>query len=124
MHYDRRATIAFPGLDTTSPLLQPAKASREVRLDDRIELRQSHGPRTVLVRGLSHVRGPAPVAQALYEETAESIAARAHAAEQRRLGAEPALGIAHGRPTKRDRRELERKQVDWQRWSASVDGEH
>ena len=40
---------------------------------------------------LSHVRGPAPVAQALYQETADSIAAREEAAQQRRLGAEPAL---------------------------------
>lgn len=100
---------------------QPAKPSRDVRVGDRLDLRQPQGQRTVIVRGISSMRGPAPVAQALYEETAESIAARAAAAEQRRLAAEPALSIAQGRPTKRDRREIERSQVDWQRWSASLD---
>ncbi|MBX3633909.1 MAG: RNA-binding S4 domain-containing protein [Rubrivivax sp.] len=96
---------------------QPAKASREPKPGDRIELRQGPVQRTVLVRALSAVRGPAPVAQALYEETPESIAARLQAAEQRRLAAEPAAAIEQGRPTKRNRREL----ADWRRWSASVD---
>jgi ribosome-associated heat shock protein Hsp15 len=68
---------------------QVAKPSRELRVGDRIALRQGPVTRTVARAGLSQVRGPAPVAQALYEETAESIAARLQAAEQRRLGAEP-----------------------------------
>ncbi|WP_284617041.1 RNA-binding S4 domain-containing protein [Aquabacterium humicola] len=102
---------------------QVAKPSRELRIDDLVELRQPQGVRTVAVRGISAVRGPAPVAQALYEETPDSIAARAKAAEARRLAAEPALSIEQGRPTKRDRRELQRTQVEWQRWSASVDDE-
>ena len=96
---------------------QPAKAAREVRLGDTISLRQGPMSRSVQVHGLSAVRGPAPVAQALYEETPESIAARLLAAEQRRLGTEPANAIEQGRPTKRDRRQL----ADWQRWSASLD---
>ena len=62
-------------------------------------------------------RSPAPLAQTLYEETPESLAARAEAREQRRQGTEPALAIEQGRPTKRDRRRL----ADWNRWSASVD---
>jgi ribosome-associated heat shock protein Hsp15 len=95
----------------------PAKPARDVRVGDRIELRRDGGRRTVIVRGLSHVRGPAPIAQALYEETPESLAARAQAAEQRRFGVEPAQALTEGRPTKRDRRDL----ADWQRWSASVD---
>jgi ribosome-associated heat shock protein Hsp15 len=98
---------------------QAAKPSRELRLDDRVELRQGPTQRTVIVRGLSHVRGPAPVAQALYEETADSIAARLKAAEARRQGVEPANTLEQGRPTKRDRRQL----ADWQRWSASLDDE-
>ncbi|CAD5367232.1 Heat shock protein 15 homolog [Rubrivivax sp. A210] len=96
---------------------QAAKASREVRVGDRIELRQGPLLRTLDVRGLSALRGPAPVAQLLYEETAESIAVRQKAAEQRRQGVEPASSIEQGRPTKRDRRQL----ADWQRWSASID---
>ena len=44
---------------------------------------------------------------------------RAQAAEQRRLHAEPALAIAHGRPTKRDRRDLQKGLNA--RWSASID---
>ncbi len=104
---------------------QPAKAARELRPGDLVALRQGPVQREVVVRALSAVRGPAPVAQALYEETAQSVAARERAAEQRRQGIEPALGIAHGRPTKRDRRELERarspRSPDWQRWSVSLD---
>ena len=100
---------------------QAAKASREVRLNDRIEIRQGPVLRTITVLGLSHVRGPAPSAQALYEETPESLAARAAAAEARRLGTEPALSIEQGRPTKRDRREITRTQAEWQRWSVSLD---
>jgi ribosome-associated heat shock protein Hsp15 len=98
---------------------QVAKASREVRLGDLIELRQGSQPtpRCVQVRGLSEVRGPAPVAQALYEETATSVAAREQWAAQRAYAADPALAIEHGRPTKQDRRRL----VDWQRWSATLD---
>jgi ribosome-associated heat shock protein Hsp15 len=63
------------------------------------------------------------VAQQLYEETAESLAAQAAAREQRRFGSEPALAIEQGRPTKRDRRDLEDvRRGDWDnRWSASLD---
>lgn len=96
---------------------QTAKASREPRLGERITLRQNGLEREVLVLGLSNVRGPAPVAQALYEETPASVARREAAALARRQGTEPAQGLEQGRPTKRDRRKLS----DWQRWSASID---
>lgn len=97
---------------------QVAKASREPRVGDTLEFRQGNEWRTVVVRGLSAVRGPAPVAQQLYEETAESLARRTAAAEQRRLAPEPALAQTQGRPTKRDRCTLS----DWgDRWSASLD---
>ena len=100
---------------------QVTKASREVRVGDTVALRQGQVPRTVVVRGVSHVRGPAPVAQQLYEETAESISAREKAAEQRRLAPEPAAALQDGRPTKRDRRDIDRAR-DWgSRWSASID---
>lgn len=96
---------------------QVAKASRELKPGDVLQWRQDAVQRTVVVKGLSHIRGPAPQAQLLYEETPESLAARAAAAEARRLGAEPAASIEQGRPTKRNRREL----ASWQRWSASLD---
>ena len=63
--------------------------------------------RQVVVRELSEQRGPAPVAQRLYEETPESIVAREAAREQRALMGEPARAI-QGRPTTRDRRAIER----------------
>jgi ribosome-associated heat shock protein Hsp15 len=96
---------------------QPCKPARELKAGDRVEIRQETVWRIVEVRALSAIRGPAPLAQTLYEETAESLAARAQAAEARRLAPEPALTIEQGRPTKRQRR----RQVEWQRWSASID---
>ena len=98
---------------------QDVKPSREVRLGDTVVLWQASVKRTVVVKGISGTRGSAPVAQTLYEETAQSVLDRAQAAEQRRLHAEPALAIAHGRPTKRDRRDLQKGLNA--RWSASID---
>jgi ribosome-associated heat shock protein Hsp15 len=86
---------------------QAAKPSREVKPGDTVALRSGPVLRTVQVLGLSAARGPAPVAQALYAETADSLAARALAAEQRRLAPEPAHAQPDGRPTKRDRRQLQ-----------------
>jgi ribosome-associated heat shock protein Hsp15 len=98
---------------------QDAKASREVKAGDTVRLRQGALERTVRVLGVSGTRGPAPVAQLLYEETPESMEARQKAAEQQRLAREPALSIEQGRPTKRDRRQIERNWND--RWSAGID---
>ena len=95
------------------------KASREVRAGDSIVLLQARVQRTVTVLGISEHRGPAPVAQALYEETADSKKLREAEAERRRLSPEPALAIEGGRPTKRDRRDLQKGWGD--RWTASVD---
>ncbi|MHC5924118.1 RNA-binding S4 domain-containing protein, partial [Streptococcus pyogenes] len=55
---------------------QAAKPARDLRCGDTVALRQGPVARTVIVRGLSASRGPAPVAQQLYEETAESVVAR------------------------------------------------
>jgi ribosome-associated heat shock protein Hsp15 len=99
---------------------QVVKPAREVRSGDRITLRQGPVTREVRVLGISAQRGPAPVAQQLYEETEASRLVREQAAEQRRLAAEPALSIEQGRPTKRDRRQMSK--VQWnERWSASAD---
>jgi ribosome-associated heat shock protein Hsp15 len=102
---------------------QTAKASREVKVGDTVKLRQGDVTRTINILALSDQRGPAPVAQQLYEETPESLALREKAVIQRRLAREPALSIEQGRPTKRNRRELEKaKQTGWNdRWSASLD---
>jgi len=102
----------------------PAKPSRELHAGDTLVLRQDGGVRrTVVIRALSARRGPATVAQSLYEETADSLAERQRAAEARRLAPDPAQTIEQGRPTKRDRRDLEHTQIQWQRWSASIDDE-
>jgi ribosome-associated heat shock protein Hsp15 len=94
------------------------KASREVKAGDMVRLVQAKMPRTVQVLGVSGQRGSAPVAQLLYAETPESVQVRNTELERRRLSPEPALSIEKGRPTKRDRRDL---QKDWgDRWSASL----
>jgi len=95
------------------------KPAHDIKPGDTLTLRQGPVLREVLVKGLSMQRGPAPVAQALYEESADSIEKRLLAAEQRRLHSEPAQSIEHGRPTKRDRRNIDK---GWDsRWSAAID---
>jgi ribosome-associated heat shock protein Hsp15 len=95
------------------------KPAREVKVGDTLDIWQAQIRKTIVVMGLSEQRGSAPIAQALYAETAESFAKRAAAQEQRRLSPEPAHSIENGRPTKRDRRELQKPWDD--RWSASID---
>lgn len=95
------------------------KPSKDIRAGDVLTIWQAKVPRTVVVKGVSEQRGPASAAQQLYEETPESVAKRAQMAERNRLAAEPAHAIEHGRPTKRERRALDK---GWgSRWSASVD---
>lgn len=83
------------------------KCSRELRPGDRLEIRIDELAWTVTVRGLSSQRGPAPVARLLYEEDAESLAARQRRIEERKVAQDPGSHI-RGRPTKRDRRLLHR----------------
>lgn len=98
---------------------QSIKPAREIKPGDRVSLRQGAHLRVVEVKALSMVRGPAVQARTLYEETPESLQALERMIEQSRLAPEPALSIDQGRPTKRDRRQMQR---DWdQRWSASLD---
>ena len=98
---------------------QAAKPAREVHAGDSVVLRQRGVTRTLVVRALSDKRGPAPEAQKLYQETDESLRLRVLAAEQRRMGTEPALSLKDGRPNKHERRAIENA---WgARWSASLD---
>ncbi len=96
---------------------QSVKPAREVKPGDHISIRRPGIEQVFVVRGLSAHRGPAPVAQRLYEETQDSRDAALKAAQARRMGTEPALALEDGRPTKRNRRQL----AAWQRWSASAD---
>jgi ribosome-associated heat shock protein Hsp15 len=99
---------------------QFAKAGRLVRVGDTLSVLLPGPcplPRVVKVLALSDVRGPAAVAQLLYEETAESRGAIAHWLANRAYTTDPAQAITQGRPTKSDRRQL----VEWQRWSVSLD---
>lgn len=101
---------------------QDVKPARELKAGDTVAMRREGLTRTVVVKGLSNMRGPAPVAQQLYEETAESLKERERNIEQRRIAPEPAHSIEHGRPTKRGRRDLDQANQGWgDRWSASVD---
>ena len=83
------------------------KPAREVRPGDRLELHIGDIDWQVTVRALAMQRGPAPVAQALYEEEPASVARRQAQAAERKLAASPAAAIK-GRPTKRDRRQIHR----------------
>jgi len=85
---------------------QSAKPAREVRLGDLLQVKNDGGDFQVEVLGLSEMRGPAPVAQALYRETEASRAARAKAAEDRK--SMPFLDTLQSKPSKRDRRDINR----------------
>ena len=81
------------------------KPAREARIGDRIEVFVGDARSEFMIRALSAQRGPVPVAQQLYEETADSRARRQRRNELLRYGAEPAKSIK-GRPTKREGRVL------------------
>jgi ribosome-associated heat shock protein Hsp15 len=81
------------------------KPARPVRLDDLLSIDNGADSWEVAVRGLSDVRGAAPVARLLYQETEASVARREQEALRHKLFREPGAEIK-GRPTKRDRRQL------------------
>ncbi|MCD6059706.1 MAG: tRNA synthetase RNA-binding protein [Moraxellaceae bacterium] len=89
---------------------QRVKVGKEVKPGMVIEVRQGFDEKTVVVKALSEVRGPASIAQELYEETPESIAARELRQAQRK-----AQNLAHPdrRPSKKDRRQIHRFQDSW-----------
>lgn len=84
-----------------------AKPSRIVRAGDKLCVRRGPYEWIVVVKELSHLRGPAPQAQRLYEETEESMRHRQAIATQWQLERPPEFA-APGRPTKRDRRAISR----------------
>src|SRR5438874_1678276 len=83
------------------------KPAHLTRVGDALEVLVGDTPLEIIVRGLATQRGPAPVARALYEETAASLARREQTILFRRQGAEPAQSLK-GRPTKRQARALRR----------------
>src|SRR3989440_12926169 len=86
---------------------QPAKAAREVRIGDLLQVRNDGGDFQVEVLVLSEMRGPAAVAQTLYRETEASRELRLKLAEERK--AIPHFEASReGKPSKRDRREIDR----------------
>ena len=86
---------------------QQVKPARELHTGDRVRVRNDSGDFEIDVLILSEMRGPAAVAQTLYRETDESKEARIKAAEMRK--ATPHFEAEReGKPTKRDRRELDR----------------
>ena len=84
--------------------IKPAKVVKEGELYD---IDNGSDRWEVVVLGISDKRGPAPVARQLYEETPASLERRTLNAEARRLFPEPGLSIK-GRPTKRDRRLIDK----------------
>ncbi len=83
------------------------KPARDIKPGDRLDIHLGEMDWTLTVRALAMQRGPAPVAQALYEEAPASLARRQQQASDRKLTTNPAAAIK-GRPTKRDRRQIHR----------------
>ena len=104
----RTRTLAAAAVDAGRVRVDGArvKPARPVRIDDIVRMTIAGFEWEVRVLRLSDVRASAGIAQTLYAETEESMAARAANVERRRLEREPALQ-RKGRPTKRDRRRIE-----------------
>lgn len=89
-----------------------AKRARLIHVGDVVRVRRPPFEQHVVVRGLSDLRGPASVAATLWEETVESRQARERLAFQ--LKNAPTLTFTGGgRPTKRDRREIDKVKTRW-----------
>ena len=97
--------IAAGKVEVNDERVKPAKP---IALGDSVSVRLGPYLHVVTVRRLSERRGPASVAATLYEETADSVAARGKLAEQLRMAPAAFVYEDKGRPTKRDRRELDR----------------
>lgn len=84
------------------------KRARELKEGDEIRIRQGPYEHLIVVRALSDRRGPAAQAAALYQERPESVAAREALALQLKSVHSAFVTDVKGRPTKRDRRDLNR----------------
>jgi len=99
------------------------KVSKEVRVGMELTIQQGFDRKTVVIKALSGIRGAAPIAQQLYEETEVSVARRELIATQRKLHN---LARPEHRPSKKDRRQISKfkqdndQQFD-QDWSYSHD---
>jgi ribosome-associated heat shock protein Hsp15 len=87
------------------------KVSKEVRVGMVFTIRQGFDEKTVLVKALSEVRGPATQAQTLYEETTESITARTLHQQERR---DQNLAHPDHRPNKKERRQIHKFKGSWE----------
>ena len=90
---------------------QRVKPARFLKVGELITIQRGDERIEAAIRELSETRGPAAVAQRLYEETDASRERRLRRAEVRRLAPEPAIAIK-GRPSKRDRRALTQLATD------------
>ena len=97
--------IAAGKVEVNGERVKPAKL---LQVGDEVNVRLGPYVHVVRVRGISERRGPATVAATLYAESAESVAARAKLAEQLRMAPAAFVYEEKGRPTKRDRREIDR----------------
>lgn len=88
------------------------KPAKMVQVGDEVRIRLGPYEHVVTVRDVSERRGPASVAQGLYEETPTSIAVREKLSEQLRMAPAAFVYEEKGRPTKRDRREIEKLRDD------------
>ena len=99
------ATEAVAGgkVEVNGERAKPAKALKE---GDEVRLRLGPYEHILIVRELSERRGPASVAQTLYEETQASRDERARLAAQLKMAPAAFVYEEKGRPTKKDRRDL------------------
>jgi ribosome-associated heat shock protein Hsp15 len=86
---------------------QLAKPSRDIHAGDMLQIKNDSGDFQIEVLLLSDIRGPAAVAQTLYRETEASRAARQKLIEDRKLLPQMEW-TGEGRPSKRDRRQIDR----------------
>ncbi len=84
-----------------------AKRAKQLQMGDSVRVRLGPYHHIITVLAVSERRGPASVAKTLYEESAEGRKAR-EALQLQVKAAQSASGYTQGRPTKKDRREIEK----------------